>query len=165
MFYSTTRLMYVSKYKISHQAAVWLKLSNFLSQPSSADNFHERSFKVVATIFKGPSGAVWLRQGETYTPAGVYNLQMPNSSLDEPVNSPFCRAMKDHDWVFSTRSPEAESLGAKNALLPNWVREFDDAWLVLPLLTESDLLDFMILTAPEVDDSLTWEDLDLLKTV
>src|SRR5690606_38095432 len=127
--------------------------------------FHERAIKVVATIFKSPSGAVWLRQGESYTPAGVYNLQMPNSSLDEPMNSPFCRAMKDHDWVFSTRSPEAESLGAKNALLPNWVREFDDAWLVLPLLTESDLLGFMILTAPEVDDSLTWEDLDLLKTV
>jgi len=143
----------------------WLKLINYLSQPSGEENFHERAIKVVAAIFKSPSGALWLRQGQRYTPIGIYNLQLPNISVDEPVDTAFCRAMKDHEWVFSPQSPDKNRLGSLNDLLPDWIYRIDNLWLALPLLTESDLLGFMILTAPEHDDSLTWEDLDLLKTV
>jgi len=106
-----------------------------------------------------------LRQGQRYTPIGIYNLQLPNISVDEPVDTAFCRAMKDHEWVFSPQSPDKNRLGSLNDLLPDWIYRIDNLWLALPLLTESDLLGFMILTAPEHDDSLTWEDLDLLKTV
>lgn len=143
----------------------WLKLINYLSQPSGDENFHERAIKVVAAIFKSPSGALWLRHGQRYTPIGIYNLQLPNISVDEPVDTVFCRALKDHEWVFSPQSPDKNRLGSLNDLLPDWIYRIDNLWLVLPLLTESDLLGFMILTAPEHDDSLTWEDLDLLKTV
>lgn len=143
----------------------WLKLINYLSQPSGAENFHERAIKVVAAIFKSPGGALWLKQGQRLTPVAVYNLTLPNSSVDEPIGSDFCKAMQNTEWVFSAQSPENDSLGAMNDVLPDWVHNIPDLWLVLPLLTESDLLGFMVLTAPQLDDSLTWEDLDLLKTV
>lgn len=143
----------------------WLKLINYLSQPSGSENFHERAIKAIAAIFKSPSGALWLRQGQNYTPMGAYNLQLPNTSIDEPADSDFCKAMKETEWVFSAQSPASDTLGAMNKLLPEWIRNLDNLWLVLPLLTESELLGFMVLTSPEVDDSLTWEDLDLLKTV
>ncbi|HEY3700432.1 MAG TPA: XrtA/PEP-CTERM system histidine kinase PrsK [Spongiibacteraceae bacterium] len=143
----------------------WLKLINYLSQPSGEESFHERAIKVVATIFKSPSGALWLRHGQRYTPVGVYNLQLPNASVDESIDTAFCRALKDNEWVFSPQSPDKDRLGTLNELLPDWIYHIDNLWLVLPLLTEAELLGFMILTAPELDDSLTWEDLDLLKTV
>ena len=143
----------------------WLKLINYLSQPSGEEGFHERAIKIIAGIFKSPSGALWLRQGQRYTPVSIYNLQLPNISVDEPIDTPFCRALKDHEWVFSPQSPDKDRLSVLNQLLPDWIYSIDDMWLVLPLLTEAELLGFMILTAPEVDDSLTWEDLDLLKTV
>lgn len=143
----------------------WLKLINYLSQPSGSENFHERAIKVVAAIFKSPGGALWLKQGQRLTPVAVYNLPLPNSSVDEPIASDFCKAMRDTEWVFSAQSPENDSLGAMNDVLPDWIHNIPNLWLVLPLLTESDLLGFMVLTAPQLDDSLTWEDLDLLKTV
>jgi putative PEP-CTERM system histidine kinase len=142
----------------------WLKLINYLSQPSGEENFHERAIKVVAGIFKSPSGALWLRQGQRFTPIGIYDLQLPNISVDEPVDTAFCNALKD-EWVFSPQSPDKDRLGSLNDLLPDWIYQIDNLWLVLPLLTETGLLGFMILTAPEHDDSLTWEDLDLLKIV
>ncbi len=143
----------------------WLKLINYLSQPSGQESFHERAIKAIANIVKSPSGALWLRNGQRYTPVGVYRLQLPNISVDEPIDTPFCKALKEHEWVFSPQSPDKDRLSALNELLPSWIYNIDQLWLVLPLLTEAELLGFMILTEPEIDESLTWEDLDLLKTV
>lgn len=160
--------VWINKHFFHHKydyRAEWLKLINYLSQPSKQESFHERAIKAVANIFKSPSGALWLRQGARYTPVGVYNLQLPNVSIDEPADTAFCLALKDNEWVFSPQSPDRDRLSTLNELLPTWARGIDNLWLVLPLLTEADLLGFMILTAPEIDDSLTWEDLDLLKTV
>src|SRR5690606_36325917 len=75
-----------------------------------------------------------------------------------------CEALRDHEWVFSPRSPEHDRLSAFNERLPEWINQVEGLWLVLPLLTESELLGFMVLAEP-LDSSLTWEDLDLLKTV
>lgn len=160
--------VWINKHFFHHKydyRAEWLKLINYLSQPSGQESFHERAIKAVADIFKSPSGALWLVEGQRYTPVGVYNLQLPNISVDEPVETRFCKALKDDEWVFSPRSPDQDRLSTLNELLPQWIYQIDNLWLVLPLLTESGLLGFMILTAPEIDDSLTWEDLDLIKTV
>jgi putative PEP-CTERM system histidine kinase len=143
----------------------WLKLINYLSQPSQEENFHENVIKVVAGIFKSSAGGLWLRHGQFYTPIGVYNMQLPNASVDEATDTAFCRALKEHEWVFSPQSPEKGSLGTLNQVLPAWIYSIDNLWLVLPLLTETELLGFMVLTEPELDKSLNWEDLDLLKTV
>lgn len=166
---SRSRLnVWINKHFFHHKydyRVEWLKLINYLSQPSKEENFHESAIKVVANIFKSPAGALWLRQGNCYTPRGVYNMQLPNTSVDEPVDTPFCRALKGHEWVFSPQSPEKGSLGTLNEVLPAWIYTIDNLWLVLPLLTETELLGFMVLTEPELDKSLNWEDLDLLKTV
>lgn len=143
----------------------WLKLINYLSQPSHQENFHERAIKAVAAIFKSPGGAIWLRAGQSYTPIAAHNLLLPQSSVDEPVNTEFCKALQQHEWVFSPHSPEKDRLSAFNELLPAWIYNIEKLWLVLPLLTETNLLGFMVLTEPQHDTSLTWEDLDLIKTV
>jgi len=143
----------------------WLKLINYLSQPSQQENFHERAIKAVAAIFKSPGGALWLRAGHSYTPTCAHNLLLPQSSVDEPVSTEFCKALKEHEWVFSPHSPEKHRLSAFNELLPDWIYSIEKLWLVLPLMTETDLLGFMVLTEPPLDASLTWEDLDLIKTV
>lgn len=160
--------VWINKHFFHHKydyRAEWLKLINYLSQPSDKTDFHERAIRAVADIFKSPSGALWLRQGARYTPVSVYNLQLPNASVDEPVDTEFCRALKEDEWVFSPQAPNQDRLSALNDLLPDWIYRIDNLWLVLPLLTEAELLGFMILTEPEIDSSLTWEDLDLLKTV
>lgn len=142
----------------------WLKLINYLSHPSPEEDFHERAIKAAAAIFKSPGGALWLRQGDRYTPARAFNMQLPQS-VDEPADSQFSQALADNEWVFSLQATEGEQMNAFNERLPVWMRQIDHLWLILPLLTETELLGFIILTEPEVDSSLTWEDLDMAKTV
>lgn len=142
----------------------WLKLINYLSQPSPEEDFHERAIKAAAAIFKSPGGALWLRQGESCTPVCAVNLQLPES-VDEPLDSAFCQELRNDEWVFSPQESVAHPMGALNTLLPSWMSRIEGLWLVLPLLTETELLGFIALTEPEHDNAMTWEDLDMAKTV
>jgi putative PEP-CTERM system histidine kinase len=142
----------------------WLKLINSLSRPSPDENFHERAIKAVSTIFKSPGGALWLRKESVYAPVRTYHMPLPEA-VEEPVDTPFCHSLSESEWVFSPNSPENDRLSTLNQLLPGWIYTIDKLWLVIPLLTETELLGFMVLTEPDIDASLTWEDLDLAKTV
>jgi putative PEP-CTERM system histidine kinase len=142
----------------------WLKLIDYLSHPSPEEDFHERAINAAAAIFKSSGGALWLRQGGACTPVRAVNLQLPES-VDEPIDSAFCVALQNNEWVFSLQAPVGDQMNAFNELLPKWMQRVEQLWLVLPLITETELLGFIILTEPEVDNSLTWEDLDMAKTV
>lgn len=143
----------------------WLRLINDLSRPADHEDFHLRTVRAVASIFKSAGGGLWLQEDRLYTPVCVVGMEMPNTSVSEPVDTAFCTALREQEWVFSPRSPDNHRLSALNELLPDWIYTIPELWLVLPLLTETRLLGFMVLTEPEHDASLTWEDLDLLKTV
>jgi putative PEP-CTERM system histidine kinase len=138
----------------------WLRLINSLTQPSHSEDFHSRAIHVIASIFKSPSGCLWLQSGNQYLPVQCYKLPLPDNAV-ENADSAFCQTMLDKEWVFSPHTRD-DSI---NQQLPKWVTEIPDLWLVLPLLTETRLIGFIILTEPQYDASLTWEDLDLLKTV
>jgi putative PEP-CTERM system histidine kinase len=143
----------------------WLKLINSLSRPSANnDDLHERAIRAVANIFKSPGGALWLRRGDLYLPIQSLGTAIPDDA-EEPIDSPFCSALKQHEWVFSPLATESDRLGTFNHLLPRWVQKIDRLWVILPLLTETELLGFLILLQPDGDTTLTWEDLDLAKTV
>lgn len=143
----------------------WLKLINDLSRSSTDENFHEQAIKSVAAVFQCPGGALWLRKGRYFVPVHAYHVELPDAGLEEPIDTPFCQAMKNEEWVFSPHSPENDRLSAFNELLPQWVYRIDQLWLVLPLLTEAELVGFMMLPQPRLDTSLTWEDLDMAKAV
>lgn len=138
----------------------WLRLINSLTQPSSDEDFNTRAVHVVASIFKSPGGCLWLESNGKYRPAQSYGMPLPDNA-DEAPNSPFCQTMKATEWVFSPHNSD----DPVNDQLPAWIDTIPDIWLVLPLLTETQLLGFIALKAPPYDTTLTWEDLDLLKTV
>ena len=162
--------VWINKNFFSHKydyRVEWLRLINYLSKTTDTQDFHLRAITAVASLFKSPKGALWLQKHGRFVPVSTLNLTVPDNSSDETIDMPFCRALLEHEWVFSPYSPDTKELGALNELLPRWIFEITDLWLVLPLLTERDLLGFMVLTRPshDHDASLTWEDLDLLKTV
>lgn len=158
----------ISKHFFTHKydyRVEWLRLIDALTQPSHEDNFHQRAISIVASIFKSEGGGLWLAQQDHYAPVSTINLALPDIPMTEPKHSAFCQTMKEQEWVFSPHSTEKDTLGSVNEQIPDWIYKIDNLWLALPLLTEQNLLGFIILTQPKHDANLTWEDLDLLKTV
>ncbi len=143
----------------------WLRLINYLAQPAEASEVNQRAFFAVASTTKAPSGAIWLRKQGFYEP--VYRANLPNfvELQEEPVDSPFCRTFIESEWVFLPDSGDNEALSQHNELLPLWTHNIPDLWLMFPLIVGEELVGFMALTKPGGDETLTWEDLDLLKTM
>lgn len=141
----------------------WLKLINYLSQPTDEEDFHQRAIKAIASIFKSPGGCLWLESNNNFIPAYSYNMPLPDSQLNENIDTHFCQILLEQEWVFSPYSPSNDQLSQLNELLPDWIYKIKNLWLVLPLMTEKKLIGFMALSHPKHDTSLTWEDLDLLK--
>lgn len=155
---------FVHKYDYRSQ---WLNLIHQLSSSGdSSQDYHHRAIAAVASTFKSPGGMLWLsnKYGKM-VPAATLNLNIDTTDLEEPEDSPFCRIMEDHEWVFSPHAPPEHELSNFNEALPDWIRTIPDIWLVIPLLVDKALVGFIILTRPSQQSLLTWEDLDLLKTV
>lgn len=159
----------INKHLFSHKydyRSEWLKLIERLSQPTSPEDVHRRALSAVATIFKSGGGALWLRRGKVLVPVYQENITISVVEAIEPDDSLFVHALEQSEWVFlPSFSGSQEPLAQNNEYLPDWARQISDIWLILPLLNESELIGFMMLTSPNSDPSLNWEDLDLLKTV
>lgn len=159
----------INKHLFSHKydyRTEWLKLIERLSQPTSPEEVHRHALGAVSTIFKSSGGAIWLRRGKVLVPVFQDNIAINVLEAIEPDDSLFTQALEQSEWVFlpsftGTQDPLAQN----NQYLPEWARHIEDIWLILPLLNESELIGFMVLTSPSGDATLNWEDLDLLKTV
>ena len=152
------------RYKYDYRSE-WLRLINYLAEPASVGDVNQRAFFAVASVTKAPSGAIWLLKQGFYEP--VYRANLPNfiELQEEPVNSPFCRAFIESDWVFIPDSNNDHAHSQHNEVLPHWTKNIPDLWLIFPLIVAEELIGFIALTKPLNNESLTWEDLDLLKTI
>lgn len=143
----------------------WLRIINYLAQPAETSEVNKRAFFAVASTTRAPGGAIWLLKQGFYEP--VYQLNLPQLAdlQEEHVDSPFCQALLESEWVYFPDGRDNEALSQNNHLLPYWARNFPNLWLIFPLIVGEELVGFMALTKPEDGAELTWEDLDLLKTI
>jgi putative PEP-CTERM system histidine kinase len=158
----------VNKHLFRHKydyRSEWLRLINFLAQPADSSEANMRAFYAVASITHTPGGALWIRKQGYYEP--VYQAGLPYylDLQEEPLDSPFCKTFLQSEWVFFPGGGDNRALSQYNELLPGWARNIPDLWLIFPLIVGEELIGFMALTKPIADAQLTWEDLDLLKTV
>lgn len=143
----------------------WLRIINYLAQPVESSEAVQRAFFVVASTTNAPGGAIWILKQGYYEPVYQVNLSRMVELEEEPAESPFCHALLESEWVYFPDSGDNEALSQHNDLLPYWARAFPNLWLIFPLIVGEKLIGFMALTKPQDDASLTWEDLDLLKTI
>ena len=152
------------RYKYDYRSE-WLRLINYLAQPAETSEVNNRAFLAVASVTHAPSGAIWLKKQGFYEPVYRANLPETVELEEEPVDSPFCNAFLESEWVFIPDGGDNEALSQHNELLPSWAYNIPNLWLLFPLIVGEELVGFMALTKPPNDETLTWEDLDLLKTI
>ena len=156
-------LVFINKHFFSHKydyRTEWLKLIDMLSQPPEAGNIQQHAIKSMISVFHSPGGILWLRNGARFEPAAAYPIPAPENAI-EPADSAFIRILTDKEWIFDAK----DGRFPEDRCLPAWADSIDKLWIIVPLFNEEDLLGFIGLLQDNNVDSLTWEDLDLLKTV
>ena len=142
----------------------WLRFTRALS---ARDGKHELGRDVIrglADMLESPAGVLWVRDSTGRQFAQTASWNMPPSALMEPSDSAFVRFLGEKGWVVNLEEFRVSPERYRELALPQWLSELQNAWLIIPLASGTDLIGFVILATARTRVDVNWEVNDLLKT-
>ena len=140
----------------------WLKFTRTLSEGQPGERLCERAVEALARLLDSPGGGLWMREGSAgYQRASHWKW----GDLDgaEPADSAFIRWLAGKQWVVDLDEMKTRRDLYDGIEPPHWIRQAEDAWLVVPLLLHDELLGFVVLKHSLGKVGFNWEVSDLLK--
>jgi putative PEP-CTERM system histidine kinase len=143
----------------------WLRLIDTLASPEQSMPLPERAIKAVAQIVSAPAGLLWLRADDDgpYACVASWNTRiLPDAEVVR--HDPALAFMCERQWILDTAELDRDPDLYEGLRRPTWMEHMPDALLVVPLLSNEDLLGFIVLFQSSSAFRLTFEEIDLLRT-
>ena len=138
----------------------WLRFTRTLSEPGPG--LEQRAVRALANLVESPAGIMFVRESATtFAPVAGWNI--PSGDARQPIDSPFIRLLQEKHWVIDLSDFAGHPDGVEPVVLPEWLAATPNAWLVVPLILQTELVGFIVLTESRTKVRLNWEVLDLLK--
>lgn len=142
----------------------WLKFTKTLSSQASPQDMGLRVIRGMADMLESPAGVLWLRRPEESVYRQVARWNWPQTSVAESEDSALLSFMRRTGWVVNLEEYRKVPERYQGLVLPGWLNEQQQAWLIAPLWVGEDLLGFVELATPRTPMDVNWEVNDLLKT-
>ena len=141
----------------------WLRLIGSMSEEHSGQQIKNNAIKAIADIVESPAGILWFRdRNGNYRQAANWNMEA--HEVEEPANSDFIKFMQVKEWVIDIQEFNDIPELYDNLELPDWLKQLNHCWLVVPLMHQTELWGFTVLASPRVEQNINWEDRELLLT-
>ncbi len=138
----------------------WLRFTRTLAHEGYG--LGERAIQAVAELVESPGGALFIsRESGDCELLARWNVSLTSAS--EPLSSGFCQFLEGKQWVIDLQEHDTNPERYGTIAIPQWLRNFPQAWLVVPLVLHGRLFGFVVLTHPRSKIKLNWEVIDLLK--
>ncbi len=142
----------------------WLSITTELSQPDDDMPLAERVIKALADLVESPSGFLWSR-----TDSGRY---LPKSQWGDPDaevpwltgDNPLIVFLQKTGWIMNLEEVRNMPEKYEDLILPRWLKDDRNAWLLIPLFHGDVLLAMVLLNRPRANLEFNWEVIDVLKT-
>jgi len=143
----------------------WLNFTNALSRCSGDTRPQECVVRCLAEVVESPGGVLWLRQdNEKFQPVAHWGMAEPQSATVFAQGS-LIGFLQQREWVINLDEYRSDREFYADLELPDWLERLAQAWLVVPLMDQQQLIGFMVLAQPRAQQPFNWELRDLLKTV
>ncbi len=144
----------------------WIKLSKTLAELKSFNELSHFMIKTLADLVDSSCGGLWIKnENGDYYLTEDFNLDLENnweliSGRDQGV-----QFLQKKQWVIDFYEYQDNPEIYQQADFSYWLEKKKNAWLMIPILQQSQLKAFVVLTKPRAPRQLNWEDHDLLRTV
>lgn len=117
----------------------------------------------LANLVESSAGALLLRdESRGYVVAARWNVR--GFDAVERSGEPLARFLEDTGWIVTVPEMRNNPALYNGLALPAWLDSFPSAWLIIPLVSGTELLGFVVLGEPRTTIEMDWEVRDLLKT-
>ena len=142
----------------------WLKFTHILSANDPHEPLRERAVRALADIVHSNGGSLWTQtNGHHFILTANWNFAAQDL-IDQADYGNLIDFISHRQWIIDLDVARNEPKRYASLVLPEWLKEMQQAWLVVPLLHGDNLYGFIVLARPRVRQQLNWEDWDLLKT-
>jgi len=143
----------------------WLRLIDTLSSPEQRVPLPDRAIMAVAQIVGAPAGLLWWRDNDQqpYRCTATWNTRMwPDIEVrrDEPA----LRFMCERQWILDTAELDRDPELYEGLSRPWWTEQLPEGLLIVPLISNEELLGFIVLFHSSSAFRLAFEEIDLLRT-
>ncbi|MBL8520713.1 MAG: PEP-CTERM system histidine kinase PrsK [Betaproteobacteria bacterium] len=139
----------------------WSRFTEQLASRSLGDTDHQRMIRALGSLVESPGGQLWIRLDHEY--CAIDGLEAPSVSCAEPFGSSLVSFLDRTHWVIDLDEFRARKAKYAGLELPAWLLNYDEAWIVVPLATGSELTGFVILHHALTKVEIGWEVRDILK--
>ena len=145
---------------------VWLKFIRHMAGPDLRETLHNRTLRAVADAVQCGSGALWTFQQPIETYVGTAHWNQDTLLPMIPGESPLPDYLLRTGWIIDIDQCLEDPAFYGNLHLPRWVERQRNLWVIVPLIHNGVLEGLITLgDARSKPSRLSWEELDLLKTV
>ena len=141
-----------------------LRLIATLSRGDTGLSLGERVILALGQVVESPSGLLWEAE-----PSGRLSLKASYGDPDIGISQietsdPLLDFIRRTRWVINLEEMLIRPDMYGGLKCPEWLRPYDNAWLLIPLWSQEDTLDHLVLlTKPRTFISWNWEAIDMLK--
>ena len=142
----------------------WLRFTQTLSAKNSPQEMGGQVIRGLADMLESPGGGLWLKnRGESaYRQTARWN--MARCEVAEDGSSGLSQFLQTSGWVVNLEEFRSFPRRYGQLVLPAWVQEIPQAWLMVPLMVADDMIGFVVLARARARMDVNWEVNDLLKT-
>ena len=142
----------------------WLRFTQTLSAQNSPEEMGQQVIRGLADMLESPGGALWLksRGGNSYQQSARWNA--PACLVPEDQASPLAEFLQSSGWVVNLEEYRSFPRRYGRLVLPAWLQETAQAWLMVPLNVGEEMIGFVVLSSARAPMDVNWEVNDLLKT-
>ncbi|MCY7305051.1 MAG: PEP-CTERM system histidine kinase PrsK [Rhodoferax sp.] len=142
----------------------WLRFTQTLAAKNSPQAMGEQVIRGLADMLESPGGGLWLKnRGETsYRQTARWNIAV--STVPENTDTGLSEFLKNSGWVVNLEEFRSFPRRYGQLVLPGWLQDIPQAWLIVPLNVSDDMIGFVVLARARARMDVNWEVNDLLKT-
>ncbi len=142
----------------------WLKFTKALSADGAPQEVGQRLIRGLADMVESPAGSLWLDDGTGHRYVQTARWNVPAVSAGEADDSSMVSFLQSAGWVVNLEEYRHMPSRYEGIILPEWLTQTPNAWLVVPLATASKMVGFVVLNTARTSLDVNWEVNDLLKT-
>ncbi|MCX9156916.1 PEP-CTERM system histidine kinase PrsK [Niveibacterium sp. 24ML] len=158
--------VFLSKHFFSYRydyRAEWLRFTTSLAVSGGSADLSAAVIGGLADLVESPGGVLWLRdRSDRYIPFGRLNHVQIDAA--EPGDGDLVRFLQRKGWIVDLAQARSQPSLYEGFSPPAWIEQVPDAWLIVPLFVENELVGFVVLMTARTPVEVDWEVLDLLKT-